>query len=77
MGAQRPQESRLFFSMRVSEQTNIRSLCGGVSENEQEQIFKEISRRVNFDNATEVFCFFVFKFLMIMCSPVWFFDCLF
>lgn len=42
MGVQKLQERKLFFSIGVSECSNIRSLCGGVLENEQEQVFREI-----------------------------------
>lgn len=73
---QRPRERKIIFSIGVSEWNNIGSLCVGVSDNEHEQAFREISWRVNFGNATEVFSFFVFKFFMITCSSVRFSDCL-
>lgn len=76
VGVQRPQETKLFFSIWVSGWNNIRTVCGRVSENEQEQVFRKISWRVSFDNAPDVFSFFVFRFLMVMCSPVCFSDCL-
>lgn len=75
-GFQRPQEKKLFFSIRVSEWNNIRSLCGRVSENDKSRYLGKSHEGSILIMPQRFFSFFVFKFLMIICSPVCFSDCL-
>lgn len=64
-GLERAWERKLFFSIRVSEWNHTKGLCDGVSENDQEQIFKESLWGVNFGNATEVFsCWLVSQIVL-------------
>lgn len=63
---ERAWERKLFFSIRVSGWNHTKSLCDGVSDNDQERIFKESLWGVNFGNATKVFfCWLVSQIVLI------------